>query len=136
VSPRPKRTEYETAVAAGGRGTVARGAPLDLDDAWTPEHVLLLALARCTLASLDYHARRTSVKVSASARAIGAVGPREDGSWGFVELECRLDASLEPPPAQDELASLLARAERGCFVGASLEPAPVYHWRVNGEDVR
>ena len=31
-----------------------------------------------------------------------------------------------------ELAALLAKAERDCFVGASLKPSPRYRWRVNG----
>ena len=30
---------------------------------------------------------------------------------------------------------LLAKAERDCFVGASLTTAPTYHWTVNGEEI-
>lgn len=42
---------------------------------------------------------------------------------------------MEPVPPGDELAALIAKAERDCFVGASLDPPPRYRWRVNGEDV-
>ena len=31
-------------------------------------------------------------------------------------------------PPGDELAALLAKAERDCFVGASLKPSPSYRW--------
>jgi hypothetical protein len=31
---------------------------------------------------------------------------------------------------------LLARAERDCFVGASLTVKPRYSWTVNGEELR
>ena len=43
-----------------------------------------------------------------------------------------LDLELDPAPPGEELAALLAKAERDCFVGASLKPSPRYNWRVNG----
>ena len=120
--PRPKRTEY--AVELDSR------EPAAFDPAWTPEHLLLAALARCSLGALAHHAKRDGLTAEASARATGAVSRREDGSWGFVEIECAIEATLEPAPSDP--ADLLARAERGCFVGASLSPKPRYEWIVNG----
>jgi hypothetical protein len=35
-------------------------------------------------------------------------------------------------PPGDELPALLSKAERDCFIGASLKPSPRYRWRVNG----
>ena len=120
--PRPKRTEY--AVELDSR------EPAALDPAWTPEHLVLAALARCSLGALTYHANRDGLSAEASARVTGAVSRREDGSWGFVDIECAIEATLDPAP--DDPADLLARAERGCFVGASLDPKPRYAWTVNG----
>lgn len=57
----------------------------------------------------------------------------DDGRYAFVELECRIDVELEPEPSADEVSALLAKAERDCFVGASLTARPGYRWRVNGE---
>jgi organic hydroperoxide reductase OsmC/OhrA len=114
VPARPKRTEY--AVEIGGRD------PTAFDPAWTPEHLVLAALARCSLAALDHHARKDGISVEASATARGAISRRDDGSWGFVEIECAVDARLDPEPSGT--GDLLARAERGCFIGASLAPAP------------
>jgi organic hydroperoxide reductase OsmC/OhrA len=124
VPARPKRTEY--AVEIGGRD------PTAFDPAWTPEHLVLAALARCSLAALAHHARKDGISVEASAAARGAVSRRVDGSWGFVEIECAVDVRLDPEPS--DIHDLLARAERGCFIGASLAPAPNYVWTVNGPD--
>ena len=41
-----------------------------------------------------------------------------------------LDVHLSPRPGDDELAALFARAERDCFVGASLTVRPSYRWTV------
>ena len=38
------------------------------------------------------------------------------------------DVALRPPPADQ--SSLLAKAERDCFVGASLTAPPRYIWNV------
>jgi organic hydroperoxide reductase OsmC/OhrA len=133
VPPRPKRTEFAVAVDRDGRVAAERGAPAHLGHEWTAEHLLLAALARCSLAALAYHARRDGLWAQASATAHGVVGRRHDGQWGFVEVECAVDARFDPAPADPE--DLLARAERGCFVGTSLEPRPRYAWTVNGEPV-
>ena len=109
-------------------------SPLRAEEAWTPEHLVLAALARCTLTSLRYHAGLRSLELRASADANGTVTRREsDGRYAFVEIDVDLDATLEPAPA--DVRELLARAERDCFVGASLTVAPRYRWTVNGDEI-
>ena len=130
-----KRLEYAVAVDRAGSISAEDGALLALGEEWTPEHLVLAGLARCSLASLAYYAQRASLEVSAAASASGAVTRRdEDGRFAFVELSCRIEAELDPAPAPEALAELIAKAERGCFVGASLRVTPSYSWRVNGED--
>ncbi|MEX0817734.1 MAG: OsmC family protein, partial [Gaiellales bacterium] len=125
----PKQFEYSVTEQAG---TPARAEP-----DWTPEHLVLAGLARCTLASLEFHAKRADVQVAGSARADGVVAKREeDGRFAFVEIECALDVELDPAPEGDRLTELLGLAERDCFVGASLTMKPSYEWRVNGEQIR
>ena len=130
-----KRQEFAVELGESGRLAAEGCEPLELGETWTPEHLVLAALARCSLGSLRYHARRASVRLSGAASAAGAVSERADGSWGFVEIECELDVEIDPPPARDDLLGLLERAERGCFIGASLTPRPLYRWTVNGADV-
>ncbi|HEY7004633.1 MAG TPA: OsmC family protein [Gaiellaceae bacterium] len=125
----PKRFEYSVSERSG--------TPAHAEPDWTAEHLVLAGLARCSLSSLDYYAKRLNVSTSGSAEADGVVTRREsDGRFAFVELRVGLDIEVEPPLAVDRLEDLLSRAEQGCFVGASLTANPTYEWRVNGEDVR
>ena len=130
-----KRQEFAVELAENGQLSAEGCEPLQLGETWTPEHLVLGALARCSLGSLRYHARRAAVNASGADTESGAVSARDDGSWGFVELDVDVDVELEPPPAGEELTDLLERAERGCFIGASLTPRPLYRWTVNGEQV-
>jgi uncharacterized OsmC-like protein len=136
VAVKAKEFRYAIGLDRGGRVTADGRSPLDLDAAWTPEHLLLAGLVRCTLQSLRFHAARAGVDFLASASASGKVTKRErDDRYAFVELRVEIDLELEPAPSGDELEALLERAERDCFVGASLDTPPHYRWRVNGADV-
>jgi len=110
------------------------GEPPHAEDGWTPEHLVLAGLARCTLTALDFHAKRAGIAVSGSASAEGVVTKREeDGRYAFVEIDCGLDVQLDPAPDADRIRELVDLAERDCFIGASLTVEPHYKWRVNGE---
>ncbi len=136
VSGRAKRFEYAAAVDRAGRVTAEGGAPVELAQEWSPEALMLAGLARCTLASLAYHARRAGLDLVAAASASGVVTRREtDGRYAFVELVCRIEAEIDPLPPGDELPALIAKAERDCFVSASLSVPTRYAWRVNDQEV-
>lgn len=110
------------------------GAPIPLDPAWTPEHLVLAGLARCTLTALRYHARRIGVETAGGASASGEVTQRTtDGRYAFVRIKVELDVTVEPAP--QNVRELVAKAERDCFVGASLTAKPRYRWTVNGEEL-
>jgi uncharacterized OsmC-like protein len=131
-----KEFRYAISVNRAGRITAEGQAQLDLDPAWTPEHLVLAGLASCTLQSLRFHAARTGVDFLASADASAVVTrPAPEQRYAFVEIHVDLDLELEPVPPADEVQELLALAERDCFVGASLRPEPRYRWRVNGREV-
>ena len=133
----PKQFEYAASLDAEGRLLAGGEAPLLPGEPWTPEHLVLAGLMRCTLESLGFHAERASVSVRGGAGAEAVVAKREeDGRYAFVEIECGLDVELDPLPEAEGLVELLDLAERDCFVGASLRPSPRYEWRVNGELVR
>jgi len=128
----PKRFEYAASIDRDGALCAEERDRLDPGEAWTPEHLVLAALCRCTLSSLRFHAERDGLRAGGTASAGGLVTKREgDGRYAFVELLCGLDVTVEPAP--DDLPDLLARAERDCFVGASLTVPVEYEWRVNGE---
>ena len=111
------------------------GATIPEEEAWTPEHLLLAALCRCTLTSFRYHARRAGHEPLTRASGHGVVTRREDDGR-FALVEARIDVHVDLPtrPAPAEVAALIMKGERDCFVGASLTAKPDYHWTVNGED--
>ena len=128
-----KEFRYRIGLDRAGRLTADGRAPLDLDAAWTPEHLLLAGLVRCTLQSLRFHTERAGVDFLATASASGRVTRRErDDRYAFVEIEVELELEVDPLPPGDELEALLASAERDCCVGASLDPPPRYRWQING----
>jgi uncharacterized OsmC-like protein len=127
-----KEFRYAVALDRAGRVTADGHAPLDLDPSWTPEHLVLAGLVRCTLQSLRFHSEREGIDFVASASVSGMVTRRpEDGRYAFADIDVELDLELEPVPPGDELTALLVKAERDCFIGASLKPSPRYRWRVN-----
>jgi organic hydroperoxide reductase OsmC/OhrA len=126
----PKVFEYAVEVDRGGRMTVPGGAQIAPPEGWSPDHLLLAALVRCSIDSLAYHARRAGHAVSASGSAQGTVAVREaDGRYALAEADVRIDAQLEP--RAPEATELAAKAERDCFVGASLTVTPRYEWHVS-----
>lgn len=132
----PRVHEFEVTVddarvAHSGLG----GSPLAREAEWWAEHYVLAGLVRCTLASMDYAARRAGSNCVGSGRARGTVTRREDGSYGFVDIEASFEVQLAPAPGPETLQELVARAEAGCFVGNSLMPKPRYRWVVNGKPV-
>jgi organic hydroperoxide reductase OsmC/OhrA len=135
VAIRAKHFEYWVSLGEDGELSTD-GEPVQLGDDVSAEHLLLAGLARCSMQSLDYFARLRNVEVRASAYASGTVTRRaDDDRYGFTEIECRMDVELDRNLGEDELRSLRESAEWGCFVGASLNPAPRYTWRVNGRDL-
>ena len=132
-----KRLEYAVSLDRDGtaRSTLG-GSPIEREEAWEAEHLVLAGLCRCTVTSLRYHARRINVRATAEGAATGVVTKREaDGRYAFVEIDVSLDAVLDPPLAGSELRELIAKAERDCFVSASLTAAPRYRWTVEGEEL-
>lgn len=135
MAVRAKHFDYWISLDERG-GLTADGDPVTIGGDVSAEHLLLTALARCSISSLDHFAGQKGLEVSASAYASGTVTRREDQNrYGFVSFECKLDVKLAGELADDELRNLLESAEWGCFIGASLDPAPKYSWRVNGRDL-
>lgn len=127
-----KAKEFRFAIDYGERMRTEDGIPLEADPSWTAEHLLLAALVRCSIASLDYHARRAGNRVERSRGSAKALFTRRegDGRYAIVEVAVDLDVELLQQPGADELAALLEKAERDCFIGASLTAKPHYTWNV------
>ena len=137
VAVKAKKLQYAVELSPAGELTEENGVPLETPAEWSPEHLLLAALVRCSLKSLRYHAERRGVDVrSASGSSRTLVTKREtDERYALVETDLELVVELAPEPEPDALAELLALAERDCFVGSSLTAKPSYRWVVNGRTI-
>jgi organic hydroperoxide reductase OsmC/OhrA len=135
VPVQAKELRYAVDLGEAGSLRTEDGTPLEPPPGWTPEHLLLAALVRCSLQSLRHHARRAGLEVAGRRGSARTLITRRgsDGRYAMIETEVALDVRLEPQPGEQELAELLAKAERDCFVGASLTAAPRYLWTVDGE---
>jgi organic hydroperoxide reductase OsmC/OhrA len=130
VGATAKVLEYAVEVDNGGRMTIPGGGQFVPPEGWSADHLLLAALVRCSIDAFAYHARRAGHEVSASGEAQGQVTKSgEDGRYRFVEIDVRIDAQLTPRAT--ELDDLIAKAERDCFIGASLALKPEYEWHVS-----
>jgi organic hydroperoxide reductase OsmC/OhrA len=128
--PRAKVFEYAIEIDRAGRMAVPGGAQIPQPEGWSPDHLLLLALVRCAIDAFIYHARRDGRETQASGSAHGLITKREsDGIYAFVQISIEIDATVTP--RADDPADLVAKAQRDCFVGASLTVEPDYTWRVS-----
>ena len=117
----------------GGRRTTATvegKQPLDIatppefrgtdPDVWSPEDAFVAAAASClavTIAALA-EARQLSLH-NLDVHAVGVVGRRDDGTFGFTRIEQTVE--LETDPEQQEAARAVVRkAEETCLVSVSL----------------
>ena len=96
---------------------------------------MLAGLVRCTLASMDYAARRAELESEGTGKAHGCVTKREDGLHAFVTIDTTLEVSITPAPDVATVSELVAKAEHGCFVSNSLTARPRHRWIVNGEEI-
>ena len=122
--------EYAVELAGDGSLRAEDGTVLDPPPAWSPEHLLLAGLVRCSLKSLRHHAKRAGIEVeAATGSATARVTKRaSDGRYAVSDTDVALDVRLVPLP--DDPSELLAKAERDCFVGSSLTAKPAYRWTV------
>ena len=137
MTPTARVLEFDVTVDRDRTTRSARGgSAIPADEAWAAEHLVLAGLVRCTLSSLDHSAGRAGLDVAASGRAHGVVTKRDDdGRYAFVRIDVHFELELDAATDPDAVKELVARAEKGCFVGNSLIARPAYQWTVNGEPI-
>jgi len=131
-----KEFTYEVRLEDGGAMLADGSGPIEAPEAWKPDHFLVAALLTCTLESLRYHVERAGLEASGRGEGHALVTKREaDERYAVVEVVVSYEIALEPDPGEEQVAELLMKAERDCFVGASLTVGPEYRWNVNGRVV-
>ena len=104
VAVKAKELRYAVDLTTAGELREENGVLLDASPEWSPEHLLLAALVRCSLKSLRYHAERTGVDVrSASGSSRTLVTKRKTDEprqqtrarQQFTSSSCSLRLALE-----------------------------------------
>jgi organic hydroperoxide reductase OsmC/OhrA len=130
VAVTAKTFEYAVEVDGAGRMTIPGGGQFVPPEGWSADHLLLAALVRCSIDSFAYHARRAGHSVTADGSAQGTITKSgDDGRYRFVAISVRVEAQLTP--RAPDVSALVEKAERDCFVGASLTVRPEYEWLVS-----
>ncbi|HTO10866.1 MAG TPA: OsmC family protein [Candidatus Binatia bacterium] len=131
MKPFPHR--YATRIAGGPEGhatlsspgvpDLVTAAPLDFDgpgDAWSPEQLLLAAVASCFLLTFRAVAKASRLEfVSLAVEAEGFVD-RVDGVARFTEIVLYPRIALPAGADHARVRRALEKAERSCLVSASL----------------
>lgn len=134
MAVKAKVLQFAATLHDDGRAAAEEHEPASIPGEWTAEHLVLVALAKCSLTSLAHFARQSGSTAEGSAVTRGKVTrDKSADAYRFVELQIDLDVRLEPEP--DDVPTLLQRAEWGCFIGQSLKSKPQYTWRVNGREI-
>ena len=121
------RAEGDVTNAAPGLPALATAPPAEFGgpgDRWSPETLLVAAVADCLILTFRAVAGASSVPwLDIACRAEGVLD-RVDGVTRFTEL--RLHARLELPPGGDTARAerLLEKAEKACLVTNSLNVEP------------
>ena len=131
-----KEFTYDVLLEDGGAMLADGAGAIDAPEAWKPDHFLVAALLRCTLQALRYHAERAGLEASGRGEGRALVTKRAaDERYALVEIVASYDIAIAPDPGDEGAAELVFKAERDCFVGASLTVEPEYRWNLNGRIV-
>lgn len=132
MKPLPHRYSARIAGGPAGYATLSSGGvpdlrtapPLDFDgpgDAWSPEQLLLAAVASCFLLTFRSVAQASRLEfVSLSVDAEGVVD-RVNGVTRFTEIVLRPRVALPAGADLVRVQRALEKAERACLVSASLD---------------
>ncbi len=118
----------------GGRRTTARvegKPPLAIatppefrgsdPELWSPEDAFVASAGSCLAVTLVALAERERLTLhDVSVTAVGIVGRRPDGRFGFVRIEQTVRIDVDAAD-QDAALMLAADAEEGCLVSVSLD---------------
>lgn len=88
---------------------------------WSPEDLFASAAAACLAVTITGLAKRDELELKAlTVDAVGVVGRRADGRFGFTRLEQRVEIAVEPG-REEQARALVEKAEETCLVAVSLD---------------
>jgi peroxiredoxin-like protein len=131
MKPLPHR--YEVALSGGMTGYAATSAkglpnlasapPVEFDgpgDAWSPEQLLLAALATCFIFTLRAVTRASHMDLISLELAVEGTVDRRDGRTRFTEIVMRPRLQVKAGMPVERALQALEKAEKSCIISASL----------------
>src|SRR4051794_25795232 len=96
VAVKAKELRYAVELTATGELREEDGVVLETPAEWSPEHLLLAALVRCSLKSLRYHAERRGVDLGSTAGSSRTLVTKRETAdrYALVETEVELAVKL------------------------------------------
>jgi organic hydroperoxide reductase OsmC/OhrA len=115
--------EGSIAISSPGLGELSSEAPPEFDGPggqWSPETLLLAAVADCLTLSFRAMARASSLPWTELRCTADGTLDRVDGVMRFTEISLRAELTLPAGERADRARRLLERAEKSCPVSNSL----------------
>ena len=115
-------TGYATA-SASGLPDLRLEAPSDFGgpgDAWSPEHLLLVAVQSCFLLTLRAVARGSKIEFTRLDLGASGTVDRQDGVTRFTEIVLRPRLTIPAGIDRERVLRVLEKSERACLVSSSL----------------
>ena len=94
---------------------------------WTPEHLLLAAVASCYVATFRGMADKSNLEFESISIKVEGVIEKKDGYLCFTRVTLRPEATIFYEHDRERADRLLEKAERGCLIMRSLEAECVLH---------
>jgi len=87
---------------------------------WTPEHLLVAAVATCFLATFRAFAENSKLHVVQLEVETEGLLEKEEGGFRFTRIVVRPRLTIADPVDQERAQRLLEKAERACLISRSL----------------
>jgi peroxiredoxin-like protein len=88
---------------------------------WTPEHLLLAAVASCYVATFRGMSEKSHLEFESIQIKVEGVIEKKDGYLCFTRLTLHPQATIYHETDQERTRLILEKAERGCLIMRSLE---------------
>jgi peroxiredoxin-like protein len=87
---------------------------------WTPEHLLLAAVASCFVATFRGMAEKSNLDFQTIEIAVEGIIEKDQGGLRFTKIILRPEASICREEDRVRAGKLLAKVEHGCLIARSL----------------
>ena len=120
------QTTGDVTVSADGLPSLATDAPAEFGgpgDRWSPETLMMAAVADCFILSFRAVARASKFEWEALNCQVTGVLDKQDGAIRFTELVVRPSLTLADDADREKAERLLEKAKKVCLISNSMTAA-------------